>query len=403
MTDSAPSGAALPPRARLATPVFVRLLLTQALFGLGWSMFLVIPKFVVQQFHADPAQVGWITAVPGIAIVLSIPLVATHIDRFPARWFMCGGSLMVTLAALGTAFLPALDWRIYVYQALQGLGFVFCFNAGGAMAADLAPPASMGRAMAWFGAANLGMNGVSPFVGELLLPDYGWRGAYSFAAATGLLATLFAAFLPKHVRPERHESDLPARAGTWGFMSWPLGRVVISSSLSAFGFMAVIAFYQPFALAEGVTQVRDYFFGFVLFALGVRFSMGGVSDRLGTYRVARAAQMAYVLPPLALALLGPQHLFVVGSLHGLVHGIHFPVMSALAVERVGPRARGRALTLLVGAFNGGTAVASNVLGPIAKSFSFETAFVVGAVVAGLGAVTLGRAEPPLQVRDSRVE
>ena len=400
MTVGAPSGAAVTLPTRLATPVFAQLLLTQALFGLSWSMFLVIPKFVVQQFHADPAQVGFITAIPGVAIVLTIPLVATHIDRYPARWFMSAGSLMVTLAALGTAFLPALDWRIYAYQALQGLGFVFCFNAGGAMAANLAPPTSLGRAMAWYGAANLCMNGVSPFVGELLLPEYGWRGAYLFAASAGLLATLFAVFLPRQARPERHETDLHARAGTWGFMSWPLARVVISSALSAFAFMA---FYQPFALFEGVIQVRNYFFGFVLFALAVRFGMGGLSDRVGTHRVARAAQLAYVVPPLALALLGPNYLFVVGSLHGLVHGAHFPVMSALAVERVDPRARGRALTLLVGAFNGGTSVASHVLGPIAKAYTFEAAFVVGAGVALLGVFTLGGAQPSQLPRDIRVD
>ena len=403
MTVGAPSGAAVTLPTRLATPVFAQLLLTQALFGLSWSMFLVIPKFVVQQFHADPAQVGFITAIPGVAIVLTIPLVATHIDRYPARWFMSAGSLMVTLAALGTAFLPALDWRIYAYQALQGLGFVFCFNAGGAMAANLAPPTSLGRAMAWYGAANLCMNGVSPFVGELLLPEYGWRGAYLFAASAGLLATLFAVFLPRQARPERHETDLHARAGTWGFMSWPLARVVISSALSAFAFMAVMAFYQPFALFEGVIQVRNYFFGFVLFALAVRFGMGGLSDRVGTHRVARAAQLAYVVPPLALALLGPNYLFVVGSLHGLVHGAHFPVMSALAVERVDPRARGRALTLLVGAFNGGTSVASHVLGPIAKAYTFEAAFVVGAGVALLGVFTLGGAQPSQLPRDIRVD
>ena len=102
---------------RLATPVFAQLLLTQALFGLGWSMFLVIPKFLVQRFDADPVQVGWITAVPGLAVVLSIPLVAKHIDRFPARWFMSGGSLLVVLAALGTATVPVLDWRPVVLSA----------------------------------------------------------------------------------------------------------------------------------------------------------------------------------------------------------------------------------------------------------------------------------------------
>jgi MFS family permease len=291
---------------------------------------------------------------------------------------------------------------MYALQALQGLGFVFCFNAGGAMAADLAPPASLGRAMSWFGAANLSMNGVAPFIGELLLPDYGWRGAYLFAAAAAALATLVALFLPRQTRRARQASDLVARAGTWGFVTWPLARVAISSTLSAFAFMAVIAFYQPFALAEGVVQVRDYFFGFVLMALAVRFGMGGVSDRLGSHRVARAAQVAYIFPPLALAWLGPEHLFIVGSLHGLVHGAHFPAMSALAVERVDPRARGRALTLLVGAFNGGTSVASHVLGPVAKAWSFEAAFVLGSVIAGVGVLTLGRALPTPPARPTRV-
>jgi anaerobic C4-dicarboxylate transporter len=56
----------------------------------------------------------------------------------------------------------------------------------------------------------------------------------------------------------------------------------------------------------------------------------------------------------------------------------------------------------VGAFNGGTSVASHALGPIAKAFGFEAAFVVGAVVAFVGVFTLGPAEPPRLPRDSRV-
>ncbi len=357
-------------------------------------MFLVIPKFVVQQFQADPAVVGWITAVPGLAIVFSVPLVATRIDRHSPRLFMSAGCALVVLAALGTATLPVLDWRIYLYQALQGLGFVLCFNAGGAMAADLAPPASLGRAMSWYGASNLCMNAVSPYIGELLLPEHGWRGAYLFAAAAALLATGVASQLPAHTRPQHLSPAGAQRAGTWGFITLPLARVALSSALSAFAFMAVIAFYQPFALDHGVTHVRDYFVGFAVTALAVRFGMGGIADRFGSHRVAFCAQAGYVLPPLALAFLGPSHLFLVGLLHGLVHGAHFPVMSALAVERVDPKARGRALTLLVGAFNGGTSVAGYVLGPIAKWSSFEVAFFVGSGVAAIGILTLGWPSAP---------
>ena len=59
--------------------------------------------------------------------------------------------------------------------------------------------------------------------------------------------------------------------------------------------------------------------------------------------------------------------------------------------------------LRVGACNGVIRVASHVLGPIAKVFSFEAAFVVGAVVAWLGVFTLGGPEPSQLPRDIRVD
>ena len=240
------------------------------------------------------------------------------------------------------------------------------------------------------------------------VPHFGWAGAYGFSALAALTAALVAARLPAHQRakgaaasgPDRPEDpgDGPERpsakaaaelTSTWGFVKPPLIRVVIGSGTSAFAFMALFAFYQPYALEAGVERVGDYFLGFTATALGMRFFMGGLPDRIGTQRVAFFATLGYVFAPLALPILGPGLLFAVGAYHGLFHGVHFPVMSALAVERVEPATRGRALTLLVGAFNGGAALGGWVLGHVAQHYGYDAAFAGGALVAAFGLIALG--------------
>ena len=57
------------------------LLAIQLAHGFAFSSFFLLPKFLTTELGAGPELIGRITAVAGIAGVLSVPLVGIWIDR----------------------------------------------------------------------------------------------------------------------------------------------------------------------------------------------------------------------------------------------------------------------------------------------------------------------------------
>ena len=95
-----------------------------------------------------------------------------------------------------------------------------------------------------------------------------------------------------------------------------------------------------------------------------------------------------------LGFLGPTHLFAVGAMMGLGHGIAYPAVTALAIERADASSRGMVVSIIHGAFNGGHAFFAYGLGLIAAEWSYEVAFWTAGGVTLSGALLLGLARRP---------
>ena len=72
---------------------------------------------------------------------------------------------------------------------------------------------------------------------------------------------------------------------------------------------------------------------------------------------------------------GPTHLFAVGAMMGLGHGIAYPAVTALAIERADAFSRGMVVSIIHGAFNGGHAFFAYGLGLIADSVELQRRFL----------------------------
>src|SRR5690606_23571413 len=153
----------------------VRLLLTVTTFGLSWSSYLILPKFLVNDLGAERAEIGWIVAIPGIAATLGAPFVGHVLDRYGRKPFMIAGSAIVTTTSIAFLFVERVAPYLVLVQAIQGIGFLLAFNAASALAADLAPSARMAEAMGIFGASNLVMNAVAPSLAEELATRFSWQ------------------------------------------------------------------------------------------------------------------------------------------------------------------------------------------------------------------------------------
>src|SRR5690606_37401342 len=96
-SSSASQGA----RAPLLTAPFVLILVATALFGLAFSSYFLLPKFLATELAADPATIGGLSAVAMFASVLFMPLVGSAVDRRVRRPLSTLGAGIFATASAG--------------------------------------------------------------------------------------------------------------------------------------------------------------------------------------------------------------------------------------------------------------------------------------------------------------
>jgi len=98
---------------RLWTRAFVDLLISEALFGFSYALFVLLPKLLAVGYGATAGQIGAVMASFGLASLITIPLIAPLV-----KWLDCRRAMIVGTALLG----------------LSAFGFVFIHSAGVAAA-----------------------------------------------------------------------------------------------------------------------------------------------------------------------------------------------------------------------------------------------------------------------------
>jgi predicted MFS family arabinose efflux permease len=368
---------------RLLSREFLLLLGAVSLFGLSWSFYLILPKFFATELGMDAAGIGRVVAVQGLTAVAATPLVGWLVDRHGRRRWLTLGNCMLAITGLIYLFVDQEGPLLYLAQICWGLGMVMGFNAAGTMTADIAPSGRMAQALGLFGAANLGMNAVSPTIGEVLSDSVGWNHVFVASASAGLLAAILSTRLkeaPRH-QPQQHQARRPIFSGS-------LMRVYGATFVMTAAFTALFTLHQPFALELGVTEVRVFFIGFAIVALTVRLGGGRLIDRFGVLRSSVIAFCLSSAVPPRLGILGPGHLFAIGAMMGLGHGIAYPAITALGIERADASSRGMVVSIIHGAFNGGHAFFAYGLGLVAAAWSYGTAFWLAGAVTLSGALIL---------------
>ncbi len=368
---------------RLLSREFVLLLASVSLFGFSWSFYLILPKFFASELGMDAAAIGRAVAIEGVAAVAATPLVGWLVDRYGRRPWLVFGNLMLMLTGILYLYVDREGPLLYLAQVCWGVGMVMGFNSAGTMTADIAPSDRMAQALGLFGAANLGMNAISPTIAELLSASAGWRYVFIASASAGLVAALLSTRLrepPRHV-PRVDEVRIPILGG-------PLLRVYGTTALMTAAFTALFTLHQPFALELGVTEVRSFFIGFAIVALTVRLGGGRLIDRFGVLRSSIVALVLYAAVPPMLGILGPEHLFEIGAMMGLGHGIAYPALTALAIERADASSRGMVVSIIHGAFNGGHAFFAYALGWAAARWDYDAAFGAAGLLTLAGAAVL---------------
>jgi MFS family permease len=359
--------------------------IAQLTYGLCWSTFLLLPKFMTLELGAGPSEIGLVSAIPGSTAALAVPFVGRLIDRAGRRPLIATGAALAALTAFGFTAVDRVGPLLYFLQLSYGLSFVLTFNAAGTLAADLAPPERMSQVLGVFGASNVITNAIAPAIGEPLASAVGWHAVFASAGVVGIVAVLLS--LRIRERPSSGSSD-PPRPGGGG--DWVVRRYALAMCAQGAAFSVAFAFYQPFALSLGMHEVRDFFIGFALSVLFARVGLGSVPDRFGRRRVAVISLALYAAAEIGMSRLAPGTLALYGALLGLGHGFFYPAVNALAVERTRRSERGKVMTFLNGGFQVGYTLGVLSFGALAERTGYPTIFVLGGFVVAAAAVMLAR-------------
>jgi MFS family permease len=160
-----------------------------ALIGTGhflshFYMLCLPPLFLVwrEEFGASYAELGLTVALmSGTTALLQTP-VGFAVDRYGARPFLVGGTLIMALAISAMAFAPGV-WALWLLAIISGVGNSVIHPADYAILAGSIRQERMGRAFAMHTfTGNLGF-ALAPPVIALLMTVMGWREALLLVGA----------------------------------------------------------------------------------------------------------------------------------------------------------------------------------------------------------------------------
>ncbi len=373
-----------PPTPKLWTRRVVLVLSVQAMFGLGWSAYLVEPKFLATALGANPDQIARVMLMSPFASVCMVPATVALMDRVSRVWLFRVGLLSLIGASIGYTTVHTLTPLLYLLQAGVGISYALAYNSSAAIIADEAPRERIGEAIGLLGASNVMTNAFATTLAEHLAGRFGWKTALETSLGLAVLALVVSSRVKDRRRPTHEARDVSVLP----YLRGPLGRVLVCSALTGAVFSAMFTFHQPYVLKLGGKAVSPFFVGFTTTAVAVRVLFGSLGDRLGHRRVSMVAMIAYGLVALATAWLKVDCLVLYGLGLGAAHGVLYPTLNTHGVHAAPDGTRGRVIALYGGSFNVGTAIATLTWGRVASTLGFPAVFIFASLAAFTGAFVL---------------
>jgi len=193
------------------------------------------PLFIAwqQAFDVSFAELGLAMAVMAATAALLQTPMGFLVDRYGARPFLIGGTLVMTLSIAAMGFTTAY-WQVVGLALLSGVGSSVYNTADYAILSGSIDPARLGRSFAFHTfTGNIGFAAAPPATAALMLL-LGWRGALMFIGLLGIPVVLAIIWQSRILIDHRHRSHSRTEAAMSG-----AGLLLSRSVLMFFAFFMV--------------------------------------------------------------------------------------------------------------------------------------------------------------------
>jgi len=364
------------------------LCLASCLGALGLNLFVVAPRYLRAVVHLEASQIGLVMGAHSLCALLMMTQVPRLADALGRRRLMELGMSACAVACASFA-LPTTLAPLVLLRGLMGAGWACVLIGSVTYTTEFAPPGRLAQALGVAGVLTLLAMAIGPLVGEFMLARVSFSWLCLGAAAFMLAGLAFTRALP--------HSPAAAPVSVEKAPAAPFRALAIASAaplpllatlLAAGGFGAVYAFLSDYATLRHLPSVTPFFNAYVGSAIAARLLFGSLSDRAGRHSVLIPALVCQGLGLAGLALAHTWwHLIPIGMTFGFSHGLYYPTLQALIVERSPEALRTRAVASSNFSFSLGMTASAFVSGLVAEHLSYPAVFVaVGAASVLAGAV-----------------
>ncbi len=271
----------------------------------------VVPR-IQGEFHLTDNRVGSLATAFMLGYFVTSPFFGYLGDRMARKWLIAGG---VAVWSLGTIFsgMATGFWSLIAFRVLVGFGEASYATLSPGWIADLYSPARRNNALAIFYIAIPVGAALGQIIGGRVEESWGWRAAFYFAGAPGLLLALGVLLLHEPARgasePASPAATPKVSTETQGFRAYlrlyqyPTYRLVVAGYVAQTFAMGGFAFWSAKFLYEAhgmQLKAADDFFGVALVLTGLTATLAG--GFVATWwRARHPAGYAWVLALSALA------------------------------------------------------------------------------------------------------
>lgn len=210
-----PPASAASPSSGPQTPFRMRSLMISAflptlLFGMGQGAAILATPLFAKDLGATTAMIGLIVAMRGLGtMVFDIPA-GMLVSRFGEKWTLVGGTLLLAVVAIGSAWCQA-PWQFSLLSFAMGNSWAVFLLARLSYVSESTPNDQRGRALSILGGVNRVGNFIGPVVGGYVMLWFGTDSAFYIQALLSAAAALLMFFVVDDA------SSMPAAHGVSAF------------------------------------------------------------------------------------------------------------------------------------------------------------------------------------------
>jgi MFS family permease len=358
---------------------YVLLNVVNFLYSLYSVIFIFLPAYMYHLGIREGA-IGVLMATGTLVSVVLKPGLGMVVGRGARRAFLSLGAFLAAASTVPWLFVTVPGAHLFAIRVAQGASFSIFTAASYAYIAASAPPARRAEALGIFGLSFFLPVSVGGWIGEWVIGRAGFQGLFAAGIGVAFLAALF----PLGMR-EPSARERPSIASLKVFLSRAFLVPNTAGYLFGVAYGSIFTFLPVYLVVRGSESIGAFVFFYALSVIGTRTLGRKMLDRLPREWVSLCALVLMGVGNLLIpAVPGGVGIVLVGAAAGAGHGLLFPALSALVLDRVREGSAAMAMAMFTAAFDMGLVTGAAAFGFVAERFGYEAMFVTAAAVVGAG-------------------